>query len=43
MKTKSTPPQVHFGAPNQCLNCRLYIQHQCRWNPGDYCKITKSR
>lgn len=43
---KNTPPRKQteaHGPRNLCLECRLFILNQCRWIPGEYCKITKSR
>lgn len=33
----------HAGGPNLCLKCRLFIDGLCRWTPGDYCKVTRSK
>lgn len=44
MKTemRNDKTTAHAG-PNLCLKCWLYKDGKCRWEPGDYCKITRSR
>lgn len=41
--TKITPPRLQIGGRNFCLDCWLYHQGKCNWEPGYYCKITRSR
>ena len=38
-----TPPRAWIGGKNYCLECRLYFSGKCHWEPGYYCKITRSR
>lgn len=45
MNRKITPPRKpEFGQRNECLECRNRdAEGKCRWTPGDYCRMLKSR
>lgn len=34
---------MNAKSKNLCLECRLYRDGKCRWTPGEYCKITRSK